>query len=120
MTHGQPSSQPDHPSPRVRAVGATIQLLKHAPTEAIAPVLLESQRVSKEKPDPGDEVGLMVRRLTTGNNRNVISKRLRVAMTRGRPKRNRAVRSFVSLGDFHHVINSDKFSVQGLSYVNKT
>jgi hypothetical protein len=84
MTHGQPSSQPDHPPPRVRAVEATIQLLKHAPTEAIAPVLLESQRVSKEKPDPRDEVGLMVRRSTTGNNRNVISKRLRVAMTRAK------------------------------------
>jgi hypothetical protein len=53
------------PTLRVRAVGATIQLLKHAPTEAIAPVLLESQRVSKEKPDPRDEVGLMVRRSTT-------------------------------------------------------
>jgi hypothetical protein len=72
------------PTSRVRAVGATIQLLKHAPTEAIAPVLLESQRVSKEKPDPRDEVGLMVRRSTTGNNRNVISKRLRVAMTRAK------------------------------------
>jgi hypothetical protein len=46
--------------PRVRAVGATIQLLKHAPTEAIAPVLLQSQRVSKEKPDPRDGIGLIV------------------------------------------------------------
>src|SRR6476620_5723113 len=44
-----PRSPTTHP--RVRAVGATIQLLKHAPTEAIAPVLLQSQRVSK-KPDP--------------------------------------------------------------------
>jgi len=50
MTHGQPSSQPTT-HPRVRAVGATIQLLNHAPTEAIAPVLSQSQRVSK-KPTP--------------------------------------------------------------------
>ena len=59
-----PRSPTTHP-PRVRAVGATIQLLKHAPTEAIAPVLLESQRVSKEKPDPRDEVGLNSGRTTT-------------------------------------------------------
>ena len=38
----------------------------------------------QKKPDPGDEVGLMVGRSTTGNNRNVISKRLRVAMTRAK------------------------------------
>jgi hypothetical protein len=47
MTHGQPSSQPDQPPP-VRAVRATIQLLKHAPTEAIAPVLLQSPLFQKK------------------------------------------------------------------------